>query len=314
MEQDSNEIRPGYGDRIINEKLASAGERVGDYSHHFNQNEEYFIEFSTPVTIPRFPIHHDVRQPIPSSEYITALRKCVDNLLPHMASFMGDLTYFFDPQEILKPCFYRLYKMGDSYYLYLLRLNLQFRPLEMELLERGTNDVTPLYRSRRIYVESDVIPLQTVLTDQGHRIAFKIKQSISQTWIGETGKGYLVRGIWMDTDLTKFFSKLFIPQGKRIYPFYPFTCKYKTICMTVLDPTPEQRKKWLPYLRMAILFLEPHIEKIERTLRGTGFSENLPLFQELKALVPDSLTSLFTNLEVSAYLNHQEQKEFRIRW
>ena len=92
----------------------------------------------------------------------------------------------------------------------------------------------------------------------GKVVAFVVKQTISQNWIGETGKGYLVRGIWMDSELTKFFSKLFLPTGKRTYPFYPFTCRYKTrLHDRPRIPHPIPGEKLLPYLHRALSRFSP---------------------------------------------------------
>lgn len=313
MEQLVNEIRPGYADGIINEKLATLGPSTEiPFTFHFNSGEEFFIRLAQPIVVPSFPIHHDVRQSTPSVEYATALRDFIDHLLPAVPPFFSDLTYFFDPSEIQKPCFYRIYKIEDSYYLYLIRINLLYRPLESEELRRGSNDTTAAYRSNRLYLESDVIPLVSVITELGKIIAFTIRQTISQTWIGETGKGYLVRGIWMDMELTKFFSKLFLPPGKRTYPYYPFTCKYKTLCLSILDPRPEKRRTQIPLLHGALGFLLPDMEKIQQALTTESFSENLPLFKEIRARVPPSLVTPWTNITVTPYLNENEQKEFRI--
>jgi hypothetical protein len=116
----------------------------------------------------------------------------------------------------------------------------------------------------------------------------------------------------MDMELTKFFTKLFLPTGKRSYPFYPFTCKYKTICLTIPDPRPENRRTLLPYLHGAIKVLTPRMEDIQQSLKGATFSESLPLFQELRPLVQESLFKPWTNLAVVPYLNANEQKEFRV--
>ncbi len=313
METLLNEIRPGWEDPVIHEKLRSLKTTESQkYTHGYNQTEEYFIELSQEFIIPSFPIHHDVRKQMPETIYIKAINQLVDNLLPVIPGFFSDLTYFFDPAEIHKICFYHLYRLQDQLYLYLMRLNIQYRPLESELLQKGTNDVTPVYKTRRLYLESDCIPLERVVFEQGKITAFILRQMISQTWIGETGKGYFVRGIWMDMDLTKFFSKLVVPEGKHIYPFYPFTCKYKTICMTILDPTSENRKRLLPYLHSLILVLQPDVEQIQQTLRDTSFSEDLPLFKELKQQIDGSLVKPWMNIQVIPYLNAYNQKEFRI--
>ncbi len=315
MEQLANEIRLGYADKDVNERLAAAA-RNGNvaYTKHFSQGEEYFLQLTDSYAVPHFPIHHDVRQPVPRPEYMAAFKEWLDSFLPVAPDIFSDLTNFFDPGEIHKPCFYRLYRIGESYYLYLLRIDLTFRPLEAELIERGTNDQTAAYRTSRLYIESDFIPLSSVISETGKVVAFLVKQTVSQTWIGETGKGYLVRGIWMDQELTKFFSKLFLPAGKRTYPFYPFTCRYKTVCMTVLDPTSENRKTVLPYLHRAVAFLEPEMESIQNALRSTSFSESSPKFTELKQKVPEYLQKLWTNIRMSAYLNANEQKEFLVEY
>jgi hypothetical protein len=313
MEQLVNEIRLGYADKVLNERLAGAKNDGGaGFTKHYNQGEEYFLELTGSYSVPQFPIHHDVRQPVPRVDYMNSLRDWIDGFLPVAPGIFSDLTYFFDPGEILKPCFYRLYRIGENYYLYLLRIDLAFRPMESELIERGTNDDTAAYRTNRLYLESDFVPLTSVMSEMGRVIAFVVKQTISQNWIGETGKGYLVRGIWMDSELTKFFSKLFLPAGKRSYPFYPFTCRYKTVCMTALDPSPDGRRTYLPYLHRALSFLEPEMDAIQAALKSTSFSESAPKFQELKKKVPEQLTGLWTNVAVTAYLNANGQKEFLV--
>ncbi len=83
-----------------------------------------------------------------------------------------------------------------------------------------------------------------------------VEQMISDTWIGETGRGYFIQGIWMDADLNKFFTKLVIPQGKRIYPYYPFTSKYRTICHNPIGISSAQRREAIPRLHRFIDFLK----------------------------------------------------------
>lgn len=313
MEQLANEIRLGYTDKYINERLGlSLGRPDAPCSPFYTQGEEFFLELAEPYGVPSFPIHHDIRQPVPRADYANALRDWIDALLPVVPDFFSDLTYFFDPGEVLKPCFYHLYRIGEQYYLYLLRIDLTYRPMDSELVERGTNDTTSAYRSRRVYLESDLIPLASVLSELGKVVSFLIRQTISQTWIGETGKGYLVRGIWMDSELTKFFSKLFIPTGKRHYPFYPFTCRYKTVCMTVLNPGAEARRSALPSLHRVLTFLLPELETIQGALRSASFDEKMPLFADLKSRVPENLAELWTDLQVTPYLNANGQKEFRV--
>lgn len=313
MEQLANEIRPGFADSVINARLAeAASEKKEEYTLHFNQNEEFFVQLQRSYTVPSFPIHHDVRQTVPRTDYSNALRDCMEQILAVAPPFFSDLSYFFDPTEILKPCFYRLYRIDTNYYLYLMRINLLHRPLESETFERGSNDSTAVYSSNKLYLESDVIPLASVISELGKLVAFVIKQTISQTWIGETGKGYLVRGIWMDMELTKFFTKLFLPKGKRSYPLYPYTCKYKTLCMSIPDPVPEKRRFLLPYLHTSLELIQGSMESIQEALKNETFSEELPVFKELKKNIPESVLKPWTNISVIPYLNAEDQKEFRI--
>jgi len=253
MELLHNEIRVGSTDPAVNAAIASipTAARNAPYSMRFNQNEEFFLELGTDIQVPSFPIHHDVRVPVPKPEYALPFRALARSLIAAMPGLFRGLAYCFDPAEILKPCFYKLYKVQDELYLYLLRIDLLPRPFDSRVTGRGDNDRTAAYTTRRLFVESDLIPLAG-LAKEGERLTgFRIRQLVSQTWIGESGKGYTVRGIWMDADLTKFFTKLFLPAGLKVYPFYPLACKYKTVCGFVPVPEAEARKRALPQLHRA---------------------------------------------------------------
>jgi hypothetical protein len=312
MELLQNEIRVGTTDPAINAAIASipSAARNAPYAMRFNQNEEYFLELGTDISVPSFPIHHDVRTPVPKPEYALPFRELARNLIAAMPGLFRGLSYCFDPAEILKPCFYKLYKVQEELYLYLLRIDLLPRPFDSHVVGRGDNDRTASYTTRRIFVESDLIPLAG-LAKEGERLTgFRIRQLVSQTWIGESGKGYTVRGIWMDADLTKFFSKLFLPAGLRVYPFYPLACKYKTVCGFVPVPEAEARKRALPQLHRAAAFLAPEMERVQRALRETSFTEALPDYVELRARVPDAWREAWREARVEAYLNDRDMKEF----
>jgi hypothetical protein len=222
------------------------------------------------------------------------------------------LAYFFDPAETLKPCFYKIYKIGDDMYLYLFRIDLLFRPTESQLLRQGSNDFTSVYSTEKLFFESEIIPLESISWETGKVKGFKIRQLISQTWIGETGRGYLLRGIWMDTDLSRFFSKLFIPAGIRIYPFFPFKCKYKTVCAEAPILRASTRKTMVPLLHNALKFLKPSIDKIQAALKHVSFDEQMDEFKTLKAQIPESWLGFFTGISVEAYLNDKDNKEYRL--
>ncbi len=314
MEQLSYEIRLHYTDKEINEVLGGKNAQGLPYSKHFNQNEEFFLAIEKDFSIPHLPIHHDVRNSTPTKEYLAQLRKAISAIAAMFPDVFDELTYFFDPGEILKPCFFRLYKVGESQYLYLLRIDLAFRPNEYEIINKGSNDQTPEYKTRHLFLEANFIPLQDIQVTDGKIQCFRIRQTISQTWIGETGRGYFVQGIWIDNDLTKFFTKLFLPKGKRVYPFYPFICKYKTICQTVVDLSPEGRRKSLPLLHKAIEFLSPQMETIQKSMRETPFSENLETFKTLKEQVPSAWEKVWETLTVEPYLNEKDMKEFKLEY
>jgi len=314
MEQLLNELRVSYMDGEINALLASLDSDENDtrLKIGYSQNEELFFDLDSEIFVPRFNIHHDVRLSEPSASYASALKNLVSQLSSIVPCALSGLTYYFDPAEILKPCFFRLYKVEDSIYLYHLRLDLSRRPFEGEVLESGTNDATAAYRGKRIYAESEIIPLDAAMWELGRVKAFKIKQLISNTWIGETGRGYLLRGVWMDSDLSKFFTKLFLPEGVRIYPFYPFFCKYKTLCASCPHPGPDYRKRFLPFLHRAIGFLAPEIDKIQAALKAGSFSEKMAEFVELREKMPPLWRDTLRGFSSSAYLNNRDLKEYRL--
>lgn len=312
MEQLTNEIRVSHADRALNEVLEGIGDSMVPFSRHFTQSEEFFLKLEGEFTVPHLPIHHDVRLSVPSHTYLASLREVLSQLVALVPRILRELTWFFDPAEILRPCFFKIYRVEDSLYLYLLRLDLVQKPMEGEVLERGTNDLTPCYRTRKLFLEPVVIPLTEVAREDGRIRAFRVLQTVSQTWIGEFGRGYFQQGIWMDLDLTKFFSKLFLPAGARSYPYYPFLCRYRTICEALLDLSPEGRLAVVPRLHQALAFLQPVMGGIEQVMRHASFSEDLPLFRELKSRVPPAWYEPWRGLRVEAYLNEREGKEYRI--
>lgn len=318
MEQLLNEIRVNYIDPGVNELLSSlvGAEQAQNspYAMRYNHAEEFFIELASPVTVPSLRIHHKVSDPLPTAPYVHAVRDVVRQIAEQLPEAFAGVTYFFDSAEILKPCFYRIYKIESDIYLYLLRIDLGLRPLEGEILEPGNNDRTPAYATKHLYLESELIPLEAVMWEAGRARAFRIRQLISQTWIGETGKGYLVRGIWMDSDLSKFFTKLFLPDGKRCYPFFPLYCKYKTVCAAVPILSAEGRRRTVPLLHFALRSLAPEMETIQNVLRTASFSEGLPDFMRIKAAIPQQWKEGLGRFSIRAYLNEREQKEYSLSY
>ena len=314
MEKILNEIKLHYSDPDINTILKRTGDFETNYTLHYNHNEDFFITLPEEFIVPHFPVHHDIRKNQPSEEYLLLLRRFFNKIIPLAPQVFRNLTYFFDPSEIHKPCFFQIYKTGDSHYLYLVRIDLSYKTHEDTVLHQGTNDVTPKYQTNHLFLESNLIPLEKVNFQNNRIFSFTVKQIISQTWIGETGRGHFAAGIWMDYELTKFLSKLFIPNGKRTYPYYPFTCKYKTICYSVLDFAPEGRKKHLPYLNKAIQFIIPKLPYIQKSLKNNKFSEDLEIFRKIKDTVPSSCKDTWNSIKIHSYLNDKNMKEFLVEF
>lgn len=312
MEQVSNEIRVKYSDAAINALLEAIGDETRQISCHFNQSEDFFLQLEGEFSVPPIPIHHDVRLSVPSPEYLSTLNGVMEQIKGLAPQVLKDLTYFFDPAEILKPCFFQIFRIEESCYLYLLRIDLVMRAAESTVRQRGTNYLTPWYTSRRLFLEDTIVPLREVVRDGGKATSFRVRETISQTWIGEQGRGYFVQGIWMDADLTKFFTKLFLPPNKKTYPYYPYLCKYKTVCQSVITLSPEGRKKTVPHLHRAMDFLRPHMEKIQAEMQNRSFSEDLAYFRELKAEVPPAWYDAWSSLRVEAYLNAADMREFKV--
>jgi hypothetical protein len=310
--QTDNVIRCTYTDPGINQLLEQAGSKAGTISRHYNQVEEFFLRFEENFNVPQLPIHHDVRVPVPEPGYLQLLVQIMQQLIPLAPQLFAELTYMFDPTEILRPSFFHLYRLEDKQYLYLLKLDLMYRPQAHGLTQKGSNDLTAAYSSDCLFLDATCIPIREVQTQSGKISTFVIDQTISNTWVDEIGRGYLVQGIWMDNDLTKFFSKLFLPEGKRTYPFYPYICKFKTVCQNLIDPDPQTRKKLLPYLHSALRFLRPVMPQIETALKELDFSEDLETFRELKSTVPAPMMAIWNGLHLETYLNNRDMKEYRI--
>lgn len=313
MKKQKNEIRLYSTDDELN-SIINRGEPASEprFSSHFNYNEDFFLKLPETVTIPSFPIHHNIAESAPSAAYKQALQSLMHNVVQLVPEVFKGLIYFFDPSDIHRPGFFHLYRIKDQLFLYLLRIDLNFRTHYGEIETKGGNDSTHRFTTNALFMENDIIPL-SALGEENHRVhSFFIKQHLSDTWIGEHGKGYFVQGIWIDRDLTKFFSKLFLPERKRTYPYYPFPCKYQTICHSVLDFSPEGRKQHLKLLFQARNFLQPHFDTIEQTLKNNNFSEDMPLFQQLKQKISERWQDVWSPLKVSTYLNDNDMKEFQV--
>jgi len=308
----SSEIRCTYSDPGINELLASVPPGETAFSRHFNQVEEFFLRAGREYLVPQLPIHHDVRRPEPERDYRVRLGEVMAQLAGLLPQVFRQLTHLFDPTETLRPCFFKLYRIAERQYLYLLRADLAYRPQSHRVLVKGSNDFTPAYSTSDLHLEAAFIPLAQAESSGGRGQSFRIDPLLSSTWIDETGRGYFVQGIWMDNDLTRFFSRLLLPEGGRLYPYFPYACKYRTVCQNVIRFSPAQHQALLPQLDRLHVFLKPLMPEIEASLKGTAFSETNPTFQRLRRLIPEAWTALWAGIRVQAYLNEQGLKEYRV--
>jgi hypothetical protein len=308
----TNTIPAQVTDPALNALLASSPEGRRPLALHFSQTEEFFVRAEEEYRVPRLAIHHDVLRPRPDPGYLSRLAEVLAQLVRLAPQLWRGLTYLFDPAEILRPSFFQLYRLGGRQYLYLLRLDLSFRPQAHRVLERGDNDLSPAFSTRELYLEASLIPLQGVQADSGRLSSLLVDQAISSTWIGETGRGYFVQGIWMDNDLTRFFSRLFLPPGLRTYPYYPYLCRYRTMCRSLIRFSAAEREAALPQFHQAYEFLKPLMGRVESSLKAGEFSEKDPVFRELKSLVPESWYHCWEGLRVEAYLNEYDHKEYRL--
>lgn len=313
-EQLLNEIRVSWLDREINRLLAAIPESGGGSPPKagYNQNEDFFFFLPEPIMVPSLPVHHDIDVARPEDGYIRPIRDLISRLVAILPSVFQGLTYFFDPTEISKISFFRLYKIEDVIYLYYFRIDLSLHPLDSEIVEQGRNDATASYRSNRLFAESMLIPLESVDWENGRVRAFRIRQLISSTYIREERRFYGRQGLWKDAALTKFFSRLVLPEGSRTYPFFPLSCKFKTICAEVPVLSPPYRRNALPILHRSIAFLAPEMPNIESSLKSGEFSDKMPLFAEMRAKVPSPWMDIFRGYATKAYLNDRDMKEFSL--
>ncbi|MCL2293912.1 MAG: hypothetical protein FWC36_03495 [Spirochaetes bacterium] len=282
------------------------------YTMHFSQNEDFFLKIKKTVTIPHFKIHHDVKNPYPDDEYTTNLASVLKEVLPFINSVIAGTEYFFDPTESLRPVFYKLYNIEERSFLYLVRLDLSFKPHNCEILEKGNNDITHKFSTENIFVDIDILPIEKVIKGDTNTSDYFIKQSISQTWVGETGRGYFIRGIWMDSELTKLFTNVFLPDNTLSYPYYPFICKYRTLTYSPLQFEPLYREKHILILDRSYSFLFPFMKEIENLFKDYLFCKEMDIYKIIKEKIDTTWYNDFSSLKIDRYLNKQGMKEYEI--
>ena len=278
-------------------------------ARRFTQNEEFFLELDQTFDVFPIPIHHPVDKLEPSSHYLHAVGNLIDQTAPSLAGALHGLDCAFDPMHAAWVFFFRLLAEENQSTLLLVTVDLAYRPLEHEVITRGSNDIAPHYRTNRIYLTVDFLPLRDADTTGG-TLQVGIERSISQTWIGETGRGYVTQGIWIDRELNRFFTRLFLPQGARIYPWFPLHARYRCLCHSPLDISASARQNALETLHGARSVILPRMDEILEELKAQPFSDELPLFQEMRRQVAPH--EEWAGIRMRPYLNAQNMKEYAI--
>ncbi|HEQ71656.1 MAG TPA: hypothetical protein ENN69_04130 [Spirochaetia bacterium] len=311
MEVRAHLIPIRYTNERINSRLAGLS-GTGRYSRCFTQTEDFFLRFDADYEVPRFPIHHNVQLREPDPAYLAMLENLLDTVVRLAPEVFEGLTYFFDPEEVFKPCFYRLYKKAGRQYLYLLRLDLGFRAHHQIIIDRGDNDSSHGVRTSALFVEPLCLPLEGLEERNGKLSGVWVRSFFSETWIGEYGRGYFIQGIWMDTDLSKFFTRLFLPPDRHLYPYYPLLCKYRTIAAMPIFFSRKEREQAVSVLEEAIRLISPSLTEIQDALKKSSFSDTLPIFRELKQKMDPVFPVFWENIRVRTHLNEYGRKEYTI--
>ncbi|MCL2705465.1 MAG: hypothetical protein FWE72_04565, partial [Spirochaetaceae bacterium] len=180
------------------------------------------------------------------------------------------------------------------------------------ILEKGNNDITHKFSTENIFLDIDLLPIEKVIERDKNTTDYFIRQSVSQTWIGETGRGYFIQGIWMDNELTKFFTNIFLHKEILSYPYYPFTCKYRTLTHFPLKFEPLYRKKHITILDRSYNFLLPFMREVEKVFKDFLFSKEMDIYKSIKEKIDINWYDDFSNLKISRYLNNHGMKEYEV--
>ncbi len=298
-------ISVAVSDNAINATIRGLAGEVGHYTRHFTNDEQFFLKFETPITVPALPIHHDVRIKDPDPRYIERVREVMQQIAPLMPDVLSGVRYFFDPSDIGRPAFWRPVETGQMTFAYVVRLDLRFRPAVHRVLEGGTNDRAPAFATDELLLEADLVPV----SDETEQSVW-VREVFSETWIGETGRGYFVQGIWIDRDVSRFLSATVTPGNHRTYPFFPITCKYRSMCLSMAEFGRDAPERYSRLLKGIFAVLAPRAREIEEALKATEYDPTLTLLQQIRSELPKSLLAPFGRFATRPYLNDRDMREF----
>ncbi len=309
MDRNTSKIEFKHTDARVNALLRPKAGSVRPTRHscRFNRNEDQYLLLDKEISVPALPVHHNMDNYTPPPGYTEMMLQLAADLMAEVPELVAGTTWNFDPANLHIPVFYRLTEIGSQTYLYLTRVDLTCHPLESVITAEGSNNRTHAYRTRKLFFESDYLPLLKITREGDATIAYP-RQTIPGTWKGEAGQGYMIHGIWMDADINKFFSKLILPAGTRNHPYYPITCKQRCVCLNAFGMA---GPVILDRIREV---LEPMLDQMLEDLQTSAFSELMPLFKQLKALVPQTLAEPWKNLSVKPILDENDQKEYIVEF
>lgn len=271
-------------------------------TRHFTEDEEHFLRIPNSIHVPSFPIHHDIRKREPDDEYIERLDYVVDQLVRWVPELFAEMNFEFDPARTLRPAFSRSVSEAPEPIRLVVYLDLAVHPGHADRMGPATNDFTTEYHSRDVFVEIDLVP-----TGPG---GTRPERLINETWIGERGRGYFAQGIWIDRDLTRFLSALVDPGMRPLYPYYPFSCRFRSVAHAPPSWTGDELSRSAQRLSEILAVVKPSLREIESVLRDSPFSRELPVFRTLRESIPDWVRRSFAALRARAYLTDDDRKEY----
>ncbi len=140
----------------------------------------------------------------------------------------------------------------------------------------------------------------------------RIREVFSETWVGETGRGYFVQGIWIDRDLTRFLSAAVTPRGHRLYPYFPVSCKYRSLGIALVEFAAEALEGYASLLTGVCESIEPRAREIEAALKEQDYDPKMPLLEELRNQMAPELTEPWRRFSTRPYLNDYDMREFAL--
>lgn len=270
----------------------------------FDEEERCFFRVPVAVPVPSFPVHHDLNDTVPSTDYTRRLTSVLNELTAQVPELFVDTRICFDPARVLQPIFQRLLSTNEPQVALRVQLDLRAHPQHDRIVRNAGNDYTAEYETRDIYADVEIVPVEE------DRVS--VRQLLSPTWIGERGHGHMAQGIWIDRDLTRFFTALVEPSPARLYPYYPFSSRFRSL--THRPPSWKHEDIALSvkrYQQMSTV-LVPALPDIETTFRAESFSRALPLIGELSGSIPAWIRDSFEGMHCRRSLTAEGLMEYTL--